>query len=135
MLLVASPAYLQQYGTPTTAAELEGHRRIDFSGNPPVEGWTFDAGGKRLCVMPPLSIQASDGESIRQLALRGFGIAKVTEFTVKEDVRAGRLVPLLQSQMVMEEEVFQAVFVGKGGPTPKRVRVLLDFLAENCSVS
>ena len=76
-------------------------------------------------------VQASDGEGLRRLALAGAGLARLAAFTVREDIAAGRLVPVLGHLDTGETEAFHAVYVGQGGPLPSRVRVLLDFLAEH----
>jgi DNA-binding transcriptional LysR family regulator len=80
-------------------------------------------------------IQASDGEALRYLALAGVGLARLSAFTVRQDIAAGRLVPVLGHLGAEEKEAFHAVYVGQGGPLPSRVRALLDFLAERGKVS
>lgn len=57
------------------------------------------------------------------------GVTRVGAFSVVEDVAAGRLVPLLEAFNPGDEERIHAVFVG-GANTPARVRVFVDFLAE-----
>mgnify|MGYP001940463964 FL=1 len=80
-------------------------------------------------------VQASDGEGLRHLALSGVGLARLAAFTLREDIAAGRLVPVLGDLDTGERETFHAVYVGQGGPLPSRVRALLDFLAGNGRVS
>ncbi len=63
------------------------------------------------------------------------GLARLAAFTVREDIVAGRLVPVLGNLDTGETEAFHAVYVGQGGPLPSRVRALLDFLAEKGKVS
>ena len=57
------------------------------------------------------------------------GVTRVGAFSVVEHVAAGRLVPLLEDFNPGDEERIHAVFVG-GANTPARVRVFVDFLAE-----
>ncbi|MEZ5826663.1 MAG: hypothetical protein R3C97_18605 [Geminicoccaceae bacterium] len=52
-------------------------------------------------------------------------------FTVRSDVAAGRLMPVLGHLDTGEKEALHAVYVGQGGPLPSRVRALLDFFAEH----
>ncbi len=68
---------------------------------------------------------------MRYLALSGAGLARMTEFTVRADIAAGRLVPLLEDLNPGDVEEFYAVYIGQGGPLPARVRALLDFLAKH----
>ncbi|CAN7514869.1 LysR substrate-binding domain-containing protein [Devosia sp. LjRoot16] len=130
MMIVASPAYLARHGTPASAAELEAHNRLNFCYRRTVEGWPLKEGNKLVSVPVAGNLQASDGEALRQLAVAGVGITRLAAFTVRDDLAAGRLVPVLEAQNPGDLEDFHAVFSGQGGYLPARVRVLLDFLAE-----
>jgi DNA-binding transcriptional LysR family regulator len=44
---------------------------------------------------------------------------------------AGRLLPVLEDCDPGDTESVHAVFVGKGGPLPTRVRAFLDYLVAN----
>lgn len=132
--VVARPGYLKTAGTPKTIADLEVHNRIGFNYARAVEGWPFKIEGETIVVSMVGRVQTSDGEALRRLALSGVGIARLAAFTVREDIEAGRLVSLLEPFDTGETEAFHAVYMGQGGPLPSRVRVLLDFLAENATV-
>ncbi|WP_306260010.1 LysR family transcriptional regulator [Pararhizobium sp. IMCC21322] len=134
MMIVAAPSYLKTAGTPKTIADLEDHNRIGFNYARAVEGWPFKIEGETIIVPMAGSVQTSDGEALRRLALSGVGIARLAAFTVREDIEAGRLISLLEPFGTSEKEAFHAVYVGQGGPLPSRVRALLDFLAENAKV-
>ena len=41
MMVVASPAYLAERGTPKTPADIAGHNCLDFCFARIVEGWPF----------------------------------------------------------------------------------------------
>jgi len=49
---------------------------------------------------------------------------------VRDDIAAGRLIPVSENFNPGDHEDFHAIHVGQGGPLPSRVRALLDFLAE-----
>jgi DNA-binding transcriptional LysR family regulator len=129
--LVAAPGYLARRGTPASAADLERHDRLRFGYARASEGWPLLVDGKRVTIPPAGPIQASDGEALRHLAVAGAGIARLADFTIRADLAAGRLVPVLEALDPGESEAFHAVYVGQGGPLPARVRALLDFLAEH----
>lgn len=135
MMIVAAPSYLEKAGIPKTIADLEGHNRIGLNYARAVEGWPFKTGGETVVVPTVGRVQASDGEALRHLAVSGVGIVRLAAFTVREDVKAGRLVSLLEPFNTGETEAFYAVYVGQGGPLPARVRALLDFLADKATVS
>lgn len=135
MMIVAAPSYLERAGTPETIVDLDVHNRIGLSYARTVEGWPFKVEGQVTVVPTVGRVQASDGEALRHLALSGTGIVRLAAFTVREDVKAGRLVSLLEPFDAGEKEAFHAVYLGQGGPLPSRVRALLDFLAERATVS
>jgi DNA-binding transcriptional LysR family regulator len=131
MVIVASPGYLEIHGTPATASDLEHHRRIGLSYARSVEGWPMrDAGDVIRLPLTP-GIQVADGEAMRHMALSGAGLGRLARFTVRADIKAGRLIPLLEDVNPGDTEEFHAVYIGQGGPLPARVRALLDFLAAN----
>ena len=135
MMIVASPRYIERFGEPKTVAELEVHNRLGFGYVRSVEGWPFKGQGETVVVPTVGSVQASDGEALRHLALGGIGLARLAAFTVRGDVAAGRLVPILETFNPGDREAFHAIYVGRGGPLPSRVRALLDFLVEHGKVA
>lgn len=135
LTIVAAPSYLERCGEPRSIADLEGHNRLGFGYARAVDGWPLRENGQTIVVPATGRVQASDGEGLRRLALAGVGLARLAAFTVREDIAAGRLVPVLGHLDTGETEAFHAVYVGQGGPLPSRVRALLDFLAEHGRVS
>ncbi|HWJ73965.1 MAG TPA: LysR family transcriptional regulator [Kaistia sp.] len=135
MMVVASPAYLARFGTPETIEELDRHNRLGFGYVRTVDGWPMRKNGDVVVVPAVGRVQASDGEGLRRLALGGAGLARLAAFTVRDDIAAGRLVPVLEPLNPGDREAFHAIHIGQGGPLPARVRALLDFLAERGKVS
>lgn len=130
IVIVASPTYLERTGVPRHPAELGGHTLLRFSYTRRVRDWPFLVDGQIFSVTPGGAVQVNDGEGMRQLALAGVGIVRMSAFTVADDIAAGRLVPILEAYSAGDREEFYAVHVGQGGPLPSRVRALLEFLAE-----
>jgi DNA-binding transcriptional LysR family regulator len=73
----------------------------------------------------------SDGEALRQLALSGLGLARLSSFHIARDIDAGRLVPVLEIFNPGDIETMYAVYVGQGGHLPARVRAFLDYLSHH----
>ncbi|MBB4572382.1 LysR family transcriptional regulator [Rhizobium lentis] len=128
-IIVASPDYLGRHGEPRTVADLRHHCRIGFSYARAIEGWPMRESGETVTIPITPGIQVADGEAMRHLALSGAGLARLAAFTVRADIEAGRLVPVLEEANPGDLEEFYAVYIGQGGPLPARVRALLDFLA------
>ncbi|MBM7047049.1 MULTISPECIES: LysR family transcriptional regulator [Rhizobium] len=130
-MIVASPDYLRRHGVPRSPAELERHCRIGFSYSRAIEDWPLRLGNQMMTLPAARSLQVGDGEAMRHLVLAGAGIARLAAFTVKTDLDAGRLLPVLEELNPGDVEEFYAVYIGQGGPLPARVRALLEFLREN----
>lgn len=130
LVIVAAPSYLERCGLPRSVKDLEAHNRLGFSYARAVDGWSLRENEVATIVPVNGCVKVSDGEGLRHLALAGVGLARLAGFTVRNDIAAGRLVPILADLYTGETEAFHCVYVGTGGPLPSRVRSLLDFLAK-----
>ncbi|MDT3718784.1 LysR family transcriptional regulator [Pseudomonas oryzihabitans] len=131
LALVASPAYLESAGIPQHPEELREHRGLALTYARHLDAWPFvDAQGSRQLITPRGPLRLGDGESLRQMALAGLGIARLARYHIAADLAEGRLVALLERWNPRDREEIRAIFVGPGRHLPARVRVLLDFLAE-----
>ncbi|APR79467.1 Transcriptional regulator, LysR family protein [Minicystis rosea] len=133
-LIVGSPAYLARHGTPRTPEQLEQHHRLSWSYRRSVAGWPLQRGGRAFEIAPGNGIRAADGETLRQLALAGVGLARLSRYHVQADLDAKRLVPVLEKHNPHELSPIHAVYVGKTGHLPARVRAVLDFLERHAQV-
>ncbi|MFD2345368.1 LysR family transcriptional regulator [Sinorhizobium terangae] len=135
MVIVAAPSYLERNGTPSSIEELEVHNRLGFCYARAVDGWPIKSDGETIILPASGTLQVSDGEGLRHLALAGTGLTRLAEFTVRADIDAGRLVPVLEDLNPGDLEEIHAVFLGQGGALPARVRAVLDFLAKHARVA
>ena len=71
-------------------------------------------------------------EALRDMALAGLGIIRVSAFIVTRDIAEGRLVVLLEDAHVSEEVPVWAV-MAPGRHRLPRVQVFVDFLARNAA--
>ena len=133
LTIAAAPSWIDRHGLPDTIEALSRHERIGFNYARAVKGWPLMTGkGSAIMLLPAVGrLQASDGEGIRQLALAGAGPARLAAFTIRDDIAAGRLVPILEAANPGDLEAFHAVFVGGSTALPARARAMLDYLAEH----
>ncbi|WPO44156.1 LysR family transcriptional regulator [Tardiphaga sp. 42S5] len=134
MVVVAAPGYLAERGTPKTPDDLADHNLLRFGFAKWENGWPFKIGGETIAVMPSGNALVSDGEAMQHLAVAGMGVARLARFHVEADIKAGRLVPVLEAFNPGDIEPIHAVFVGHGGQLPARVRAFLDYLVESVRV-
>ncbi len=125
--LVASPDYLARYGTPQTARDLLQHHLIGFSSIAALNTWPIQLDGQLFATKP--SLKASNGETIRQLALAGNGIARLSKFLIHQDLQQGKLVAILESEIIPYFEHIHAVYYQQEH-LPKRVRIFIEFIAD-----
>ncbi|CAG4903599.1 LysR family transcriptional regulator [Paraburkholderia saeva] len=125
--VLASPAYLAQSGEPRTVQELMGHRLIGFTAPESLNDWPLRDASRNVFKIEP-AIEASSGETIRQLAIAGGGIACLAEFMTGADVREGRLQTILDDVLVDARQPVSAVFY-QSAAMSGRTRAFLDFLA------
>jgi DNA-binding transcriptional LysR family regulator len=129
-VVVASPDYLARRGTPTRLEDLDQHHRMDFTFTRSVRNWPFRLENGEVGYLPGVGgVQLGDGESVRRLALEGAGLARLSVFSAAEDIKAGRLVPVLEAFNPGDVLEVHVVFLGQGGHLPARVRAFIDYLA------
>ncbi|RST56466.1 LysR family transcriptional regulator [Variovorax sp. MHTC-1] len=127
--IVASPAYLERYGTPRTPQELEAHNRIGSSYHRSVPDWPLVVDGRPIDMPVVGSVRAGDGETLRRLVLEGVGFGRLSLYHIQPDIEAGRLVPVLEEFNPRDMTPVHAVYLGKPGRLPARVRAVLDHLS------
>ncbi|MBL8270897.1 LysR family transcriptional regulator [Steroidobacter sp.] len=131
--VVASPEYLQRHGAPKTPADLDAHNCLNFNYRRSVEGWTFRAGSRTKQYHVTGNFLGNSGEALRLMAIGGAGVARLADFLVGADVRAGRLVSLLEDYIKADSEDVHALYIGHSR-LATRVRVFVDFLVERLSL-
>ncbi|HTW72291.1 MAG TPA: LysR family transcriptional regulator [Acetobacteraceae bacterium] len=126
---VASPIYLERHGAPTHPNELENHTCIIHERGPESHRWRFSSPEGEIDVQVTGRIRANNSEAVRQAALSGYGIARLSELQVVDDVRAARLYRLLADYAPPREDI-HLVYPSRRH-LPPRVRVVIDYMAEN----
>jgi DNA-binding transcriptional LysR family regulator len=126
--LVASPAYVQAHGRPKHPLHLAGHRCIGYSHGATPESWRFTKGGKSATVRPSGQLRTNNGDAMMPALLAGTGVGILPEFIVRGALAAGRLERLLPDWSLSSGAVYWVT--PPGGPRPKRVEVLADFLVD-----
>jgi DNA-binding transcriptional LysR family regulator len=97
----ASPAYLEQHGAPQHPRDLLQHQCLRYSNLGPAQEWTFVDPKNQQPIQVAVSgrIIANNGEVLREAAVGGEGITYGPSFLPSADIKAGRLVPILQDYM------------------------------------
>lgn len=128
ILLCASPAYLEQHGTPTRPEELEHHKMLAYSlgGGPGVR--LRDASGQVTVVPARSSMAANNGDFLRDMAIAGHGLVQSPSFIAWQALASGDLVSLLDDFQPPPLAAW-AVYP-RNRYLPMRARAFIDFLVE-----
>ncbi|MBU2917074.1 LysR family transcriptional regulator [Psychrosphaera sp. F3M07] len=124
LFIVASPEYIAQNGVPKTPNDLKSHNLIGFSNIKLLNQWPLKGWDN---VIP--TITASNGETIRQLALSGNGITCLSGFMVNSDIESGQLISLLEPYRLAgtDRELVNAVYY-KSSSVAENVTAFIDFI-------
>lgn len=134
-LCVATPAYLEQHGTPRHPADLARHACLTLSSDASqTRGWAFcvpqSADGREVIHFKPAGpLDCSDGQVLHDWCLSGLGIAWRSTWEVESEIAAGRLVQVLADFAAPANGIY-AVFPQRKH-LPLRVRLWIDFLKHN----
>lgn len=125
---VASPAYLARHGTPQRVEELASHSLIGFTQPESLNHWPLRHPlGETWPIVA--SLWASSGETVRQLALAGQGIACLSDFMTAQDQAKGALVEVLAGSNVQVLQPINAVYY-RNTVLATRIACFLDYLSD-----
>ncbi len=129
-LICAAPAYIERHGRPETPADLAKHTCVTASApNDALNTWPFAGPNGRQEITVAGRVEANNGEILHQMAVAGLGIARMAEFVAGPDIKAGRLVSLLDEFHQGESPPLYAVYAHRRH-LPAKVRAFIDFLVE-----
>lgn len=127
--LVASPAYLAERGTPGEPADLERHLCLQYR-NPSsgrIEAWPLRGASTELKV--PESMVCNNIETRVCFAKRGRGVAYVPDHSVREALRTGELVTVLDDYVDAPGNLY--LLWPSGRHVSPKLRVFVDFVSEH----
>ncbi|AOY99616.1 LysR family transcriptional regulator [Cupriavidus sp. USMAHM13] len=126
--ILASPAYLAAHGLPRKVEDLGKHALLGFTQPESLNLWPL-AGpdGEPYRIAP--AIWSSSGETLRQLALEGSGIACLSDFMTAQDRESGRLVQILARHTLDMRQPIQAVYY-RNTAISARIASFVDYLGD-----
>ena len=131
-VICAAPAYLERRGRPAAPEDLLAHDCLVLRGLARLTAWPFRS-ATGLQTLTVRGVATTDSaEALRDMALAGLGIIRVSAFLVTRDIAEERLVPLFEDLHVSEEVPVWAV-MAPGRHRLPRVQVFVDFLAQHAA--
>lgn len=95
----AAPSYLEHFGVPATPGELSSHNCLIFNQLEHADSWRFQHNSTWHAVRVTGNVRSNNSESIRQMVLSGLGVSLSPSWLFREDVIAGRVVPVLEDYL------------------------------------
>ncbi|THD37209.1 MAG: LysR family transcriptional regulator [Sphingomonas sp.] len=126
--VVASPGYVAEHGNPRHPADL-AERDVFAYANVPNSAWLFRNGaGEEVAVRPNGRFTTDSGDAMLPLLRAGLGIARLPDFIVDAEIKAGRLAVLLADWTIQPTALH--LVTPPSALRPVRVELLIEFLAE-----
>ena len=119
----ASPAYLDKHGIPHSLSELDKHSCLlgtrDY--------WHFSDTGKEKAIRVSGRLRCNSGFGLVDAALKGLGIVQLPDYYIKDHLRNGRLIALLDNHKVPDEGIW-AIYPHNRHLSPK-IKLLVEYLS------
>ncbi|HLS84839.1 MAG TPA: LysR family transcriptional regulator [Burkholderiales bacterium] len=129
LVACAAPAYLQAHGWPATPEDLVSHNCFTYEYASPRNVWHFRGpDGEDRAVRVSGTLHSNNGELLVEAAARGGGVVFEPELIVAPEVRAGRLVRVLEAFTPAPLAVY-ALYPSRKHLSAK-VRLFVEFLIE-----
>ena len=130
--VVASQHYIDRRGKPNLPEELTQHNCLVYSESKVSQSWPFRMpNGETIMVKAQGNLTCNDGHLIVNAALDGLGIGFGPNFLFKKHLDAGTLRLLLADY---QQPTAISALYPLNRNLPRRVRILIDFLAEHLSI-
>src|ERR1700732_5077173 len=110
---VATPAYLQRYGTPTSPGELVSHQAVIYTGGGGSESWTFRKGTAEVSVVLQGRLKVTAAEGMREAVNCGIGLGVCSEWAFSPELRSGKVVALLEDWALPPTNLFAVYPTGR----------------------
>lgn len=130
-VVVASPDYIERYGTPDSIEALAEHRCLTFDDTNAAHSWNFSVDGKLVQAKVRSVLSINSSAALRTAMLSGTGIALLPTYVVGDDIKNGTAIRILRdvtTESPLGEHIY-AVYV-QNKFLPLKVRVFIDFLLE-----
>ena len=128
MITCASPDYLKLHPTPQSPDDLAKHDCLHFLSAGRLLPWQFQVAGEWVPVVNAGRLQMDSAEALSRSVVAGLGITTLPSYLVNDDVRSGKLVPLL-AEFAVEAVPIRVIYPSKRHLSPK-VRLFIDKLIE-----
>jgi len=131
-LVVAAPAYLERHGTPRHPSELTAHACLGYAYRARSDVWRFTNGaGEEVSIKPAGPLRVTNADALMPTVLDGLAIAEFPEFICADQVRDGRLVPILKDWTLPRGGLYFVTPSARARPA--KIEALSEFFVRHLS--
>ncbi|HET9816114.1 MAG TPA: LysR family transcriptional regulator, partial [Xanthobacteraceae bacterium] len=128
-VVAGAPSYLAARGTPKQPADLAHHNCLVYSHSGWGNEWRFAAANGEQSVTVRGNLHANSDNALRLAAVHGQGLALAPSFLLIDEIKAGRLIPVL-TEFLQTEHAINAIYPHRHHLSAK-VRSFIDLLAKH----
>ncbi len=95
-LVLATPAYLDRHGTPTSPGDLQSHQLVIYTRDGVGETCTFRRGAVEATMTPRGRVSITASEGVRAAVLADIGLTITSEWSFTPELISGAVVPVME---------------------------------------
>jgi DNA-binding transcriptional LysR family regulator len=126
LALVTTPGYLKTHAAPAHPADLAQHVFVTMPPSLRKPALTFRAGDEDVTVELKHEVVSNNPEFNREMVLEGFGIGVLPAALVRDELRAGKLVTLLDEFPIVDAQIEIRLAYTTRTLLPAKVRAFID---------
>ncbi len=130
LVMVASPTYLKQHGTPQNIKDLSNHRFVVYAGDSGVlDKWAYYEGTEIKSYSVNVHTKVNDGSALLKLTENGTGIGLTLLSESYEKLKKGSLIQVIPD---VKFKAFSSTYImyPSRSHVPKKTRLFIDRMAE-----
>ena len=128
-VVCGAPGYLAARGIPGQPADLSQHNCLVYSHSAWGNEWRFAGPDGEQSVTVEGNLQANSDNALRLAAVHGQGLALAPSFLLLDEIKSGRLVPVL-TEFLQAEHAINAIYPHRHH-LPAKVRSFIDLLVKH----
>jgi DNA-binding transcriptional LysR family regulator len=127
-VICAAPDYWDRHGRPSHPSELAEHNCFAYSYLATGNEWRLTGKEGELAVRVSGCLRANNGNALRQAAVAGLGVVATPAFMACDDLRSGRLEPVLRDYEPQRRGIY--VVYPHNRHLSAKVRAFVDYLVD-----
>jgi DNA-binding transcriptional LysR family regulator len=127
-VVCAAPDYWARHGKPQAPSDLSHHNCILYASLPTQNEWVFNGPGGEEHVQVSGNYLVNSSEALREAAVGGLGVIRLSSLTLNREIAAGRLETALDDYVSPDTDIYAMYLPNRY--LSKKTRVFIDFLAD-----